>query len=202
MPSANFFAHLGMFVVREFLDAQSCARFRSEMRSSSHTPLAVIDGCTYLEKVKESVRRTKYAEVSPALMLDVEARLLAIKPRLESHFNLTLAGCEKPQFLVYNEGDFFRPHRDRDDEPGKPEYIKKRQVSVVIFLNDTEGSGSTSYCGGELTFFGLIDDPPWKMCGLPLATEAGLMIAFRSEIIHEVSPITSSERFTIVSWFF
>lgn len=172
------------------------------MRLSSNTPLAVVDGDTYVEKLKRSVRKTKYSEVSALSMLDVETRLLAVKPMVENHFNLTLAGCEKPQFLVYNEGDFFRPHRDRDDEPSKPEYVRKRQVSVVIFLNDAEESSLESYRGGALTFYGLMDDPRWKMCGFPLIAEAGLMITFRSEIIHEVTPVIQGDRYTIVSWFF
>jgi SM-20-related protein len=31
--------------------------------------------------------------------------------------------------------------------------------------------------------------------------EAGLLIAFRSEMLHEVEPVTSGERVTIVSWY-
>jgi SM-20-related protein len=32
--------------------------------------------------------------------------------------------------------------------------------------------------------------------------ETGALIAFPSEMLHEVTPITRGERFTIVSWFY
>jgi len=37
------------------------------------------------------------------------------------------------------------------------------------------------------------------MYGLP--GETGLLVAFAAETLHEVSPVTSGERFTIISWF-
>jgi predicted 2-oxoglutarate/Fe(II)-dependent dioxygenase YbiX len=29
-----------------------------------------------------------------------------------------------------------------------------------------------------------------------------MLVAFRSDVLHQVSPVTKGERFTIVSWFF
>jgi SM-20-related protein len=203
MPGSIFFTNLGLFVAHEFLNAQLRERFRSEICSCIRTPVSVVDGDTYVERVKMAVRRTKGANVSYSSILELEARLTAIMPMLESHFDLSLTGCEKPQFLIYNEGDFFRPHRDRDGEPGKPEYIKKRKISVVIFLNgEAKEPRPQSYCGGALAFYGLIDDLHWQRFGFPLAGEAGMMIAFRSELLHEVTPVTYGERYTIVNWFF
>jgi predicted 2-oxoglutarate/Fe(II)-dependent dioxygenase YbiX len=37
--------------------------------------------------------------------------------------------------------------------------------------------------------------------GLPLEAEPGLLITFRAEALHAVSPVTHGERRTIVSWF-
>jgi SM-20-related protein len=203
MPGPNFFADLGLFVQKGFLDAQLCAKFRSEIRSVIHTPVGVVDGDTFQEKVKESVRSTKHAEISTLPESEVTDRLLAVKPMLQNHFNAALDGCEKPEFLVYNKGDFFLPHQDGDDNPDKPEYIKKRKVSVVIFLNDNaQETESESYRGGALTFYGLIDDPRWQGCGFPLISEVGLLIAFRSDTYHEVTAVTRGERYTIASWFF
>jgi SM-20-related protein len=31
--------------------------------------------------------------------------------------------------------------------------------------------------------------------------EPGLLVAFRSDTVHEVLPVTHGERFTVVSWF-
>jgi predicted 2-oxoglutarate/Fe(II)-dependent dioxygenase YbiX len=58
------------------------------------------------------------------------------------------------------------------------------------------------YNGGKLILYGLIPTPDWEHYGFPVTAETGLLIAFRSDIFHEVTPVTAGERFTIVSWFF
>ena len=127
---------------------------------------------------------------------------MKIKPEVEKHFGVQLTGCEKPQFLVYREGDFFVAHRDTNDDPRGVEGLKERRISVVIFLNrPSDEAVPDSFSGGSLVFYGLIDAPEWKEYGFCLDGEAGLLIAFRSEILHEVTGVTSGERFTIVSWF-
>ena len=144
-----------------------------------------------------------HAEVSRSTAEFVRERLRALKPKLEEHFELSLYDCEKPQFLVYKEGDYFLPHRDGEDHPDKPEYVKKRQISITIFLNqDSIEPAPDTYCGGALTFYGLIDDPKWKKYGFQLNSETGLMVAFRSVLLHEVTTVTYGTRFAIVSWFF
>jgi predicted 2-oxoglutarate/Fe(II)-dependent dioxygenase YbiX len=144
-----------------------------------------------IERLDQGVRKTKWAGVSAPMILAVKAHLLAVKPRLERHFNVTLAGCEEPQVLAYKPGDFFRLHRDNADDPDASAYLRARQVSAVIFLNSApEARGPESYGGGVLTFYGLIDDPCWRGYGFPLVGEQGLLIAFRSDVLHEVTVIT------------
>jgi SM-20-related protein len=130
----------------------------------------------------------------------VAARLLALKPAAEKHFRLRLSGSRPPQFLVYRPGDFFRRHRDSSADPGAGEAATGRKVSAVAFLNGAEGEDG--YGGGALVFYGLLDDPRGEQVGFPLTPEAGLLVAFRSDVIHEVTPVTHGERCTVVSWFF
>ena len=203
MPNSGFFTRFGLFAVPGFLDAQSCARFRSEIHSSAHSSATLVEKYGTLEGINESVRKTKTAEVSASTVLFVRDCLMALKPKMEEHFKIPLSDCESPQFLVYKEGDYFLPHRDRKDEPSMPEYVKKRQVSIVIFLNgESKEPAPDSYAGGALTFYGLIDDPKWKKYGFQLNGETGLMIAFRSDLLHEVTSVTRGTRYAIVSWFF
>ncbi len=107
---------------------------------------------------------------------------------------------EGPQFLVYRPGDFFRPHRDRAVEP-EDDVTKRRRISIVVFLN---GTGETilpeTFDGGALTFYGLLDDPRLRAVGYPLRAETGLLVAFRSDILHEVTPVSRGERHSVVAW--
>jgi predicted 2-oxoglutarate/Fe(II)-dependent dioxygenase YbiX len=52
-----------------------------------------------------------------------------------------------------------------------------------------------------LTFYGLLPGPAWERIGFPLRGEEGLLVAFRSEILHEVTAVRQGDRYTIVTWF-
>ena len=200
MPNADFFTRFGMFIVKDFFDAELCARLRAEARPNTDVKATVYKGAPVLD---ENARKTKHAKVSAETTSLIEERILALKPALESHFNVTLTGCQTPQVLAYREGDFFQPHRDNSYSPGYLESIKNRQVSIVIFLSsETNEPGPDSYSGGSLVFYGLVDDPRCKAIGFPLIGETGLFVAFRSNTFHEVKPVINGERYTIVTWLF
>jgi SM-20-related protein len=201
MPNADFFTRFGLFVDKEFLDPETCARLRSDVQSATSIPATVRDrGATYT--VDESVRRTKWADVSAETRSFVEDRVLTLKPTLERHFDLELTGCQPLQFLVYRKCDFFQAHVDSVREPDAAEFSRERRVAVVLFLNsESEEPGPDSYGGGSLTFYGLLPDPRAKSYGFPLIGEAGVLVAFLPEVVHEVTPVTHGERYTVVTWF-
>ncbi|MDX6500239.1 MAG: SM-20-related protein [Blastocatellia bacterium] len=200
MPNSAFFAKLGIFIRPNLLPAELCGEIVDEMLLAPQNSLAVVDGYTATDKIKSSVRRTKGATVSETIVARIHGTLRALHESLEVHFGVTLVGCEEPQFLVYTEGDFFRPHADGDHAPEKPAYIRKRKISVVIFLNSETHSGS--FEGGGLVLYGLPKDPRWKQYGFPLMGEAGMLIAFPSDVVHEVKAILRGSRCSIVSWFY
>ena len=49
---------------------------------------------------------------------------------------------------------------------------------------------------------GLMADPRWKSVGLGLSGEEGVLVAFRSELLHEVVPVTHGQRYTLVTWYY
>jgi len=200
MGNVDLLARVGLFVVKDFFDAEVCARLRAEAQSARASQASVVRDTTLID---ETSRRTKELAVSTSTTSFTKERLLGIKTGLENHFQLKLVGCESPQFLAYGPGDFFSLHQDSSQETYKPQYVKERKVSVVVFLNrQTEKPESVSYCGGSLTLYGLIQNPGWEKYGFPLGGQAGLLVAFRSDILHEVEEVSGGERYTIVSWYF
>jgi SM-20-related protein len=202
MPNASFFVRLGLFAIPGFLEPDLCQRLREEMASSEVTQATVRDtGDAYV--VDEHTRRTRNANVDASMASVVEGRLLAIKDRVAQRFALQLTGLQDLQFLLYREGDFFRPHVDRTpDEVDDARFVKERQVSALIFLNgQTSEHGADGFDGGALTFYGLLDDDRGEGLGLPLSAEPGLLIAFPPSLVHEVTPVTFGERYTVVTWF-
>jgi SM-20-related protein len=200
VPYADFFSHLGLFVVKDFFSTEVCRQLRTEMRTAQHVPATIVQDSAYV--VNEGARKSDLAQVSSVTSSFVIERLLEIKPVVASHFNLSLTGCQPPKLLIYKKGYFFTLHVDQRDGADVPELERERQVSVVIFLNgEADEPRPGSYCGGALTFYGLIDEHPWHCMGLPLVGEEGLLIAFRPDLRHEVTPITYGERYTVAGWF-
>jgi SM-20-related protein len=93
---------------------------------------------------------------------------------------------------VYERGAFFVAHRDRPRSDASE--LSARRISIVLFLND-------DFSGGALTFYDLIEARAWHGVGLPCEAAAGLLVAFRSETMHEVQPVIRGRRCTVVSWY-
>lgn len=201
MPGIDFFARLGVFAKKDFLERDQCARFCAEARAVAAERATIVRGSE--EFVDESSRKTKVADVSGESVKLVETRLRNLMPDVARHFQVSLTGCELPQFLVYGPGEFFGAHQDSSEEPEKPGYVKERKVSAVIFLNDQSGNELRpgTYGEGALCLYGLVPGRKWNKYGFPLSGEAGLLVAFRSHVWHAVEPVSHGERFTIVSWF-
>ena len=201
MPDPAFFARLGLFVRNDFLDATECEQIVSEMRAAARSLASVrTTGSNY--EVVTSVRSARWVEVSPQTVALAEERLQGVLPAIERHFSVKLQGIQPPQFLAYQEGDFYSPHRDDSRDGTAAEFQKARRISVVIFLNShSEELREGSYCGGFLTLYGLLQDRRAKSAGFPVAGHPGALVAFPSKTAHEVTPVTCGERFSIVTWF-
>lgn len=202
MPRSEFFAQFGLLTIPDFLDAATCARLRSEARESARHPAQVVK--KDMARVDDELRRTKRAKVSAVAKGMLQDQFEAIHPRVAGYFNTPLVGCEKPNFLLYESGDFFVPHVDNGEHYSE-EFagMRRRRISVVVFLNgEGKEAGADCYAGGALTFYGLLSDPRAKLLGFPLTGETGLLVAFPSDVRHEVTPVTSGERFTVVTWYY
>ncbi len=197
----SVFTRCGLLVVKNFFDAELCRRIREQVRSTSDWESGEVrDDENWV--VDETVRKTEYARVPESTELLVKRRLMALKPRLESHFSVALTACEGVNFLFYSQGGFYIAHQDSNMETDAPELLQKRRVSIVIFLNEeVKEPHPDGYGGGALVFYGLLKDPRWAEWGFPISSETGLLIAFPSNLMHEVEPVTYGERYTIVSWF-
>jgi predicted 2-oxoglutarate/Fe(II)-dependent dioxygenase YbiX len=200
MPTIEFFTPFGFLHARSFLDPGVCERLRDEIRNATGTAATILRAGA--REVDERVRKVTGTDVSAGAQALVAERLTAIKPDLERHFGVALSGYEEPSFLRYRAGDFYVAHRDLLDDPADAAWLRARRVSVVVFLNrQGEPSDPAAYGGGALTFAGLLEDERLRRFGIPLVAEPGLLVAFRSDLLHSVTPVTHGERYTIVTWF-
>lgn len=202
MANASILGHLGLFVRRGFLSPESCRQIRGEMAAAVRAPamirpIGAADGV-----LDQTTRRTGVASVSPSTTALIEDQLRAIQPALEEHFRLRSTGWQLPQFYIYEEGDFFAAHRDRAEDEIAPDWVRARKVSISILLNDVKGGiDGEPHGGGALVFYGARGDRNGTGFVIPLESEEGMFVAFPSDWTHEVQPVTSGRRYSIVTWF-
>jgi SM-20-related protein len=189
-----------LLIIKDVFDAELRNSLIREARSCEFKQATVNkDKQSILDTSTRNVRTIIVPKETRAMVAD---RLMRIKPRLEEHFATELVECQKPVFLLYTEGGFYVPHADASRLHNSVDSILSRKISVVIFLNSrSEAGGGEGYGGGELIFYGNEDDPDWDLHSFQVAADAGSLVAFRSEVVHSVEPVTTGERFTIVSWF-
>jgi SM-20-related protein len=185
-----------LFLLRNFLDAETCANLRTELSSAPTTQAPVyIQGSE--GTIHETVRKTTSVHPSSETFSDIHDRLSQQKSALEQHFGAPLIECERPQFLHYEAGDFFVRHQDGNTRQLDFDHLRVRRISIVVFLNDFSSAPKDGcYSGGVLNFY---DPNASETFGLQ--GETGLLVAFTSDTFHEVSPVSSGERFTIISFF-
>lgn len=191
-------SHFKLFLLRNFLDAKTCGDITAELRSSPTTQAPVyIQGSEGV--IHEDVRKTTSLHPSEETITELQKLLFAQKSALEAHFGLSLTDCERPQFLRYQPGDFFVRHQDGNTETLEFDHLRIRRVSLIAFLNDHSSEPKENcYSGGALNFYEKRDA---TADAFPLFGEMGLLVAFRADTYHEVLPVTSGDRFTIISWF-
>lgn len=203
MRSLALMRRLGLFLQPRFVPEDICERLRRHLLDGRREAAEVY--AAGQGRVDPDIRRTHEIEVPDTLRVDVQMRLDAVRSALSSHFGITLTASEGVSFLMYERGGFYRPHRDRaaHDVAGRANETCRRRVSVVVFLNRAaETPTAFEYAGGRLTLYGLVDEPAWREVGFPVEAGPGLLVAFDSNVLHEVTPVTSGCRMTAVDWFY
>ena len=194
MSEAAPATHFNLFLLPNFLDAETCAKLRAELAESPTTQAPVyIQGTE--GTIHENIRKTTSLHPAQETFDRIHLLLLEQTSALSQHFNDNLTDCEPPQFLRYEKGDFFVRHQDGNPRQTDFDHLKVRRISIVVFLNDfSDEPQPNCYSGGVLNFYDQTTE-------FGLEGETGLLVAFTSDTFHEVLPVTSGERFTIITWF-
>ena len=192
VPKPETLLPLGLFVQRGFLAPDTCARLAAWMRDAPGAPAEVFsEGGT---GVVPDIRRAAEIVAPDALTGPINQALADLAAPLGQQFGHTLGAAEPVSLLRYPSGGYYRPHRDRGANAAAD-----RVVSVVVFVNDCRDLGG--YAGGALRFYGLLGAGRLADLGIDLEPEAGTLVAFPSDWLHEVAPVTAGERCTLVTWF-
>jgi predicted 2-oxoglutarate/Fe(II)-dependent dioxygenase YbiX len=180
------------------VDAAALAALRAGVAGAATHEATVRTGGE--DQVVRRLRRTRRVAVGDDLTELARRRLTELRPRLEARFAVGLGACETPQFLRYRQGDRFAAHQDSSVDP-EDRAAAPRRVSAVLMLGSEGGAGDRRRRSGALTFFDTSATTTWQTCRVPVEAPAGSVIAFPSDLVHEVSPVRSGIRLSVVTWF-
>ena len=178
---------LGVLLSGEFFHRDLSSRFHSAMREAPRFPARVTKRGDY--SVLPEVRNTNRLHLEPCWHDLFRERIAELKPRFEGHFMRKFGACQEPQFMAYSEGHFFRAHRDVG-AASEPPLITSRSLSIVVLLNPGQ------YEGGTL----ILHDMGVPGSRIKIAGRPGGFIAFHPVVLHEVTPVTRGERYSIATW--
>lgn len=99
-------------------------------------------------------------------------------------FDFDISIIECLQFSAYKTGEYYKSHIDI----GTVAPYSTRKLSFAVQLTD-----ETEYSGGDLNIF--VSEVPYNF-----SRKKGDIIFFPSYILHEVTPVTSGERKSLVGW--
>ena len=113
---------------------------------------------------------------------------LAIDYMNKRFFNYDINLQEPYQFASYDSGreEFYGRHLDTTFGEFSP--AASRKLSITLQLTD-----GSDYSGGDLLLYQ--GDKP-----LVAPKKKGMMVAFPSFIMHEVTPVTAGTRYSLVTW--
>jgi SM-20-related protein len=196
MDISRLIARYNLLLTHNFFDEVSCQRVIQQAQAGG-SDRATVYGQGDVGFVNAQVRRSSRLKLPMTTIEFVNQRLIGHKTSIERHFSISLNDCEEPQFLRYDIGDFFVAHQDGNTGLLQLSSDNERKVSVVIFLN-SQGERA-DYSGGNLKFSDYRAEPEYSEFFLP--AYRGTLVAFRSELTHEVTPVTRGTRYSIVSWY-
>jgi SM-20-related protein len=184
-------SRLGVFVARDFLDPGTREQLAAEVRAAPSEPAPLYRASSNGSHVERS-ENSRFVTMPDERAREFTARIDDLMPRVGEHFGVELEESTRPSFLTYRAGHHVPPHPDTRPEAEDP-VVRRRSVTTVTFLND-------DYEAGELVLYGLMG-PGSERHGLPIAAQPGALVAFRADVLHEVRPVASGERHTVVAWY-
>lgn len=183
---------MGVFRQCGFLTPGECLAVRRGMDAGDVEQAEILAG-----GIRRDTQVRVAALIEPPLhfVRGIEAKFESRRQDVTAALGMLLGEREGAGFIRYPAGGFYRAHRDRGDDEHW-EAAARRAAALVLFLNGSRASGlEGDFDGGILRLY-------WPQETVDIVPEAGLLVAFPADVLHEVTEVRNGTRDTIVDWYY
>jgi len=104
-----------------------------------------------------------------------------------------------PYFMSYEKGSYFRAHRDVANHKNDPARLAAHRWSLLLYLNGRDTTnGLPVFDGGALIVYET--DPTIRNRKVVIVPEPGMLVLFRSALMHEVAILHGGTRYAVAGW--
>jgi predicted 2-oxoglutarate/Fe(II)-dependent dioxygenase YbiX len=184
-------------LVRGFLPDAECAELIAVMREAPRVQALVVRAG---ESILDPSLRNCFDHHCPdEVSRRVGRRLLTSFGLVADRLGTDADALYGPYFMSYEQGSFFRCHRDVANHQDDPARLASHRWSMIVYLNGrSERAGLPIFDGGSLIIYTPSGDPRQRRT--IVIPEPGLLVMFRSYLLHEVAMITEGVRYAIAGW--
>lgn len=182
-----------------FVSLSDCRQMIDAIESSVGEPAQVVRAGESI--LDQSLRSCIDHHVPDSIKHPIKSRLTAffhthraeLDPESDADF---LYG---PYFMSYGKGSFFRAHRDVANHKNDPPRLAAHRWSVLLYLNGRDAEADLpSFDGGALIIYE--SDTKLRDRRVVIVPQPGLLLLFRSSLMHEVATVIDGTRYAVAGW--
>ncbi|MEY2523501.1 MAG: SM-20-related protein [Ilumatobacteraceae bacterium] len=182
---------------RGFLSVPECAEIITAMNDAPREPAQVVRAG---ESILDQSLRFCFDHQFPAAFKDrIGERMVRYFGRHRDQFESDADYLYGPYFMSYEKGSYFRAHRDVANHKNDPARLAAHRWSLLLYLNGRDaGSELPVFDGGAIILYET--DPATRNRRVVIVPEPGMLVLFRSALMHEVAILHDGTRYAVAGW--
>jgi predicted 2-oxoglutarate/Fe(II)-dependent dioxygenase YbiX len=184
-------------LTHDFLSHTECSEIIEAMDRSPREPAQVVRAGESI--LDQSLRFCFDHHLSDGVKDMIGDRMAAYFDRHRSEFGSDADYLYGPYFMSYEKHSYFRAHRDVANHKNDPARLAAHRWSLLLYLNGREpDSALPTFDGGALLIYE--NDPAISDRRVVIVPEPGMLVLFRSALLHEVAILRDGTRYAVAGW--
>jgi predicted 2-oxoglutarate/Fe(II)-dependent dioxygenase YbiX len=180
-----------------FLSETECSEIIRTMENSPREPAQIIRAGESI--LDQSLRYCFDHHFPDTLKEALSHRMTVYFDEHRTEFDSDADYIYGPYFMSYEKGSYFRAHRDVANHKNDPPRLAAHRWSLLLYLNGREpDAGLPAFDGGALIIYET--EPKLRDRRVVIVPQPGMLVLFRSCLMHEVAIVLEGTRYAIAGW--